>query len=1849
MSCVHKTKHRVLSVLLSLVMLLTFAIPAFAETVDLSQLTGENPNDGGQSNQSDIVFFDSGASDDKTDDDGDGFIDLLDWGNSGNKEKSDDTDKPAEKDESAATKSDVIHHTVVLDKVTVAPTGGVVNNPGISTFALTPGAATNVTETRQPYPYVFAGAFWLDNPITSEWFPVISHVDDGSTKSLYCLEANKAISGADYTAVQTWNSLDSATQQTILKILIAGEKNPSNLNGVMATQTLIWEAMENFYRPSYTVGSKGYVYQGVLMPHTGPASLGSLPVNPPSGTLALYDSIWAAAQSVTISENSLMYLTKAGSQTLVTYVGAESGQIDPYAIKIIKKDANGGALLPDAIFSVTGPGGFSRTGLKTGSDGSVTVRVPVAGAYTVTETTPPPNYENAATPSKPVTVTTAHVIATPVEVVFENTKKSSIPEEPETPPGDGGDARGQVTIVKKDGNGDPLAGAIFNISIKFSDGTTHVNSAFQVNDGANTYSYFHPSGNTAAATVTVTEVTAPLKYIADPTPKTITINPTWADGDGKITVGDTGSDIELTFVNEPEEASLTIYKYQKGSIGISLPGAHFSIRTADGGPNWTDTFITGADGTYRIALPRAGTYIITEEKAPDGYVIDVDGFGNNQITVEVAKGENKTIEVPNDKKGALIIIKRDAQDKSHLPGATFEVTNIDTHEKKSGVTGADGSVTFTDLTPGDYRVEEMSPPQFYELDENPVKTTKILDGSNETITMYFDNEPWTGLRIIKVDSVTGERLKDGIFGVYSTAALGMDGYPTGPLISEFNTNANGEIVIQKLTPGFYTIVEHQAPYGYAVGEDDVRVIQIKPEDIDRTLQVIFRNDELPKLRIIKRDSKDNVLLPGATFQLRHEDGALYDDVTTGPDGTVLVERLPIGWYTITEMRSPTGYLMPTDAIAPVELVAGKTSEVTVYNDKMPALTILKVDGATKLPLPNATFKVTKQGAMEYTTIKTDDKGVAKISGLEAGHYIVEEIYAPIGYVKVETPFTVELKPGTDTEITIENTKVATLKIKKIDNLTKEPLRYAEFTILKPGGQVVFTGFTDENGEIFLPEIEPGDYILREVGAPDGYEIITVEQNIVIHEGEDLVVTVPNNAINPLYIQKIDSVTSKPLGGAVFTVSNVDGGFIGEYRTGVSGYATVTGLKTGYYVVTEVKAPEGYIMQGSPKTVRIETGKPATVTFENTAKSSLQIFKVDSKTNDPLVGVTIKVTKASGELVGSYKTGVGGIILIDDLEPGAYVAVETATIAGYELDTTPQTVEIKTGKNAELTFKNEPLAGLQIRKVDLTTNAPLQGVDFEVRKANGQLVGNYTTGATGTIFIDKLEAGFYTVTETSALEGYKADYVPRTIELKTGEQAVVTYKNAKYPMFTIKKVDSESGQPLAGAKFKLMDSSYRELGVISTTEKGLISVSGLDEGTYYVQEIQAPNGYVLDATAREVALKWGQTTVLEVKNVPLGTLRLQKVDSVTGKPLPKATFNLYDSKNNLLGEYVTDNTGMIVFGKELAAGKYFVKEVKAPNGYVLNSDPITVEIKAGSTTELTVKNEPETGRIQITKVSSDRNNITKDKKGELLAGAVFEIYNEQKEVVDRITTDSRGLATSKDLPLGKYAIKEVTAPQHYYTDGKPFYAEIKVNNDLIKFKVENIPADISVTVQKRGNFEAISGSTTMWEFYNIENTSNIELDDFYWHDLIPTDAVRAISMSTGTWNERLTYTAYYRTNLYDNYRVLKSNLSSEVNNELSLTSASLGLKLNEYVTDVKLVFGTVQPGFREVKRPTLTAAVLPLPDGYTIVNRTDVGGMSDGEWTYAKDSWVTIVLGFARGKLPKTGESYFTENVIKYQK
>ncbi len=315
-----------------------------------------------------------------------------------------------------------------------------------------------------------------------------------------------------------------------------------------------------------------------------------------------------------------------------------------------------------------------------------------------------------------------------------------------------------------------------------------------------------------------------------------------------------------------------------------------------------------------------------------------------------------------------------------------------------------------------------------------------------------------------------------------------------------------------------------------------------------------------------------------------------------------------------------------------------------------------------------------------------------------------------------------------------------------------------------------------------------------------------------------------------------------------------------------------------------------------------------------------------------------------------------------------------------------------------------------------------------------------------------------------------------------------------------------------------------------------------------------------------------------------------------------------------------------------AGRYYLRELEN-EGYITDTQMKTVYVKPGETTLVEWENTPISGQIQITKKSADYNSTNGLPAGTLLEGAVFEIYDKASNLVDTIRSDGRGLAVSRQLPLGRYTIREVKAPANYGVNETPLMAYLEHEGQIVRFEVTNKSMTTGVSITKTGPAEAMAGQPVNYTFSGIANSSNVRLDNFYWRDTLPAE-VRLEKIVTGTYNFPGTYKITYRVNGGEP-QTLADNLSTSKNYTLAASATALGLASNERVTEIMFVFGQAPAGFAQVEKPMLYCTAISNITTTSFVNVADVGGTYNGVWVQAVSRWVTTVYGKPT-PLPRTG-------------
>ena len=972
--------------------------------------------------------------------------------------------------------------------------------------------------------------------------------------------------------------------------------------------------------------------------------------------------------------------------------------------------------------------------------------------------------------------------------------------------------------------------------------------------------------------------------------------------------------------------------------------------------------------------------------------------------------------------------------------------------------------------------------------------------------------------------------------------------------------------------------------------------------------------------------------------------------------------------------------------------AGEVQQLTFWNKRDCSLTILKQSTA-KEPLTGAVFHVTDEDGAAIGTnngrYTTDRNGLITITGLQPGQVlIVTEEKAPNGYVKDPTPKTIRIKQGTANSLTFENARTGCLIINKRSSADKKtPLEGVTFKITTTNGsflpdadgKISSNGlyYTDENGQIILNSVV-GSIVVNEIQSIDGYTIHEANRTQTVEIAPDDTQTLYfyNDPLCSLTLRKLDSVTGKPVPGTEFTVKDGNGGIIGRYTTGKDGTVTVTGLVPGStVVVSESKVPSGYVLNTTPQTITVRSGSNSITSggsssgsgtggssgtgtggsggnhldFENDPTTTLVIQKIeDSAENEPMQGVEFLVTDGRGAPVGPdngrYVTDRDGRITIPGLEPGtAITARETRTLPGFILDTAPQTIQIKVGEAQTLTFRNKRAGNLIIKKLDASSHEPLAGVEFKVTYSDGSFVdtengtvsskGLYTTDRNGEITLSGI-TGSIVITETRTIDGYTINENERsqTVQVNANDTQTVTFYNAAIGGLELIKVnEADKSQRIPGVTFEIRKMDGALVDTITTGDNGR-AFQPLDAGDYYLVETECPKEYKLDPTPHYFTVNESGVTTVTVTNKAFSGILIHKIDSATRKGIYGVTFLLYDGNHNPVDQFTTDQNGYAYVNTLELSGKVYLRELEN-KGYKVDEQLKTVYVKPGETTEITWENTAVSGQIQITKKSADYNATNGLPAGTLLEGAVFEIYDKASNLVDTIKSDSRGLAVSRPLPLGRYTIRETKAPANYGVSGTDLTAYLEHEGQILRFEVTNKSMATGVSITKTGPKEAMAGQPVRYAFSGIANSSNVRLDSFYWRDKLPAQ-VRLESVVTGTYNFPGTYKITYRVNGGEP-QTLADNLSTSKNYTLAASSAALGLASDERVTEIMFVFGQAPAGFAQVEKPYLHCKAVSGLKPESFVNIADVGGTYEGVWVQAVSRWVTAVYGKPT-PLPRTG-------------
>lgn len=1122
----------------------------------------------------------------------------------------------------------------------------------------------------------------------------------------------------------------------------------------------------------------------------------------------------------------------------------------------------------------------------------------------------------------------------------------------------------------------------------------------------------------------------------------------------------------------PSETALKITKYEAGTT-VTLSGATFEVVGPDG--DTIGVYTTPESGSITIPLTEVGNYTIYERVPPEYHLLDEEPV--KQVTVKY--GETAEVDFENEPYGDLRIEKIDASTGASLAGARIQIKHIESGATYTGTTGTGGSYTFTELKPGAYEIRELSAPEGWERDSQTYTTTVV---AGDCVTYTLKNEALPGLKIIKYDRESHETMPGVTFRIWRD----------GELLGDYETDALGEILLTDCRPGTYRVQEVDTGDSGHLADSTPQEIELKAGDSIKELY--FFNDQKPGIWLVKVDSANpSKVIPNAKFRIEAVDGSFGPaEFVTDQNGEIDLSELPTGAYVVTELDCP-GYIID-EAQRIIQLEANQTARFVFTNSVQPSLHLIKLsaDGSR---LAGVTFRIAKiEDGSRYLDRTTDENGEILISGLEPGVYSVKELDTTSDHISDPVERHVELFPGKTSTIILENDIRPNLTVVKRDADTGEPVPDTVFLVEAADGHSVDEIKTGADGTATLENLLPGVYQISEKSVPSPYLMDAEPQLVTLYPNRNHTVYFENHKKPTLTIQKVDSITGSPIRGAKFQLwygsNGTDTGELnnlGIYFTDASGQIVLEGLRDGWYRVTELEPAPGFtIKEPATQEVYIEGGGNKSLTFENVPLNAIVVHKTDSVTGEALGGATFQLrylggaSGTGGTVIGQKVTGSNGMAIWTGLKPGSYIVEEVDPADGYSIIQSSETVYLAdNGEQSVITvrFENMPDGNLLIRKVcSANPSVTLPDAEFKVTYADGTLIGDsngiYRTDENGEILISGLQPGkSVVVTETQAPPGYLIDTQAQTVQIKEGRTVSLTFKNQPKGELIIQKRDSATGQPLAGAQFRVTtaagcevgldgvigDSTLTQNGIFTTDSSGEIRITNLAPGAYVLTEIKAPHGYVMDAPSTNVVIGEGvDTQTVVITNTPKGGLVINKLDSVTHEPLEGVEFTITEADGTVvddnggmtssMGLYRTDENGQIII--DGLVGTFIITETKTIEGYTIHEETRTqtVVINPNDTQTITVYNDP-VGGLELIKVNAD------DTK-ERIPNTTFEIRRMDDALVGTVTTDRNG-RVFLSLENGSYYAVETESAEGFHMDDTPHYFEVE-NGETTTLQVENTP-------------------------------------------------------------------------------------------------------------------------------------------------------------------------------------------------
>lgn len=844
------------------------------------------------------------------------------------------------------------------------------------------------------------------------------------------------------------------------------------------------------------------------------------------------------------------------------------------------------------------------------------------------------------------------------------------------------------------------------------------------------------------------------------------------------------------------------------------------------------------------------------------------------------------------------------------------------------------------------------------------------------------------------------------------------------------TVTNGEITVNELPIGDYTVTEKTAPNGYLVNVAPFKTTVSANHTAETTI-----TDEAPtgKISIKKSDSKGNVQgeasLEGAEYTVYGADGQEVGKITTDKDGNGSLENLVLGTYTVKETKAPEAYDLDWNTYT-VELTYKDQNTAIILgnvdskeNVKTGKIEIKKTDTEGN-PLKSGEFGIYANADMYIgdtlykkgqlvVSIKTDDSGVARSGDLPYGSYYVKEISAPTQeagnshnfvlsddtqYVKINGKNKTDTVTFVDKKVTASKTTITgTYEIKG-----------AVMTVTDNDGKVIDTWTSDGNPHSIKGLHEGWEYTLTETTAPKGYVKAESIKFTVSTDKKDQTLVMKDKQFTA---SKKDVSGKNYVEGAKLEVRDEQDRVVDSWTTTKEDHY-VSGLEEGKtYRLVEVEAPKGYVKASDIYFTVSKDKKNETVVMKD---AKITASKREITGTKEIEGAKMTVTDDKGTVVDKWTSGKEEHS-ISGLEEGKkYTLTETTAPKDY---VKAESIEFTAGdKDQNLVMKDKQVT---VTKTEVSGTDEVEGAKMTVTDEKGKTVDEWTSGKEEH-YVSGLEEGkTYTLTETTAPNGYvKAESIEFTVSKDKVNQKV----NMLDKQISVTKTDITGTQEVPGATLTVKDADGNTVDTWVSGDKEHY-VSGLEEGkTYTLIEETAPEGYV---RAEEITFTVTNEKVDQEVNMFDAQVKVTKTDALTGDAVKGAEFTVFDKDGNIVDKWTTDGTAHAVSGLD-AGCEYILKETKTPEGYMTAPDR-TLVVSGEQNMDVEIKEQPVLTDIEVQKVDAQTKKVIRSKDFE------FTMYSdaECKNAITTVSADKNaGTATFKDLRYGTYYIKETKAPTGY---------------------------------------------------------------------------------------------------------------------------------------------------------------------------------------------------------------------------